>query len=120
LNTKSGDIEGMTFLERFQSGEREQVWFDLERLGGAVRQAQYLADARAVGEETMKRARHNVELLVERLDKLGYQFSSPGYSFADQIQTLRASMDHMDRFVAAIQKNSRPSDRPGSQDVAKT
>jgi hypothetical protein len=90
-----------TFLERFRNGEREEVWSDLESLGGAVRQAQYLRDAQAVAGETMKRVRHNVELLVERLDTLGYEFASPGYSFADQLQGLRASMDFMDRFLAA-------------------
>jgi len=89
-----------SFLERYRNGEREEVWSDLDSLGGAVRQAQYLPDAQAVAEETMKRVRHNVELLVERLDTLGYEFSSPGYSFSEQLQGVQASMDYMDRLLA--------------------
>jgi len=33
-------------------------------------------DAWAVARETMRRARHNVELIIGRLDRIGYQFWS--------------------------------------------
>jgi hypothetical protein len=61
-------------LARYQQGEREQVWADLLSLGPEVREAPYLADAQAVARETMRRARHNVELIVARLRQLDYQF----------------------------------------------
>jgi hypothetical protein len=63
-----------TFLERYQQGECVEVWSDLERLGEQVRDQEHLADATAVASETMKRVRHNLETLADRLDTLGYQF----------------------------------------------
>ena len=34
-------------------------------------------DALAVAMETMKRSRHNVELIIPKLEKLGYKFGNP-------------------------------------------
>jgi hypothetical protein len=62
------------FLRRYLAGEREEVWAELTALGAGVREARHLADATAVARETMRRARHNVEEIVRRLDKLGYRF----------------------------------------------
>jgi hypothetical protein len=63
-----------TFLERYQNGEHEQVWADLTALGSGVRDNLYLADAQAVANETMRRARHNVETLIVPLQGMGYEF----------------------------------------------
>src|SRR5690349_18970596 len=63
-----------SFIERYQAGEREQVWADLNSLGQRVREKTYVDDAYAVAKETMRRARGNVETLIVRLEKLGYQF----------------------------------------------
>jgi hypothetical protein len=65
-----------TYLERYNAGEREQVWDELLALGAAVRDEPLYSDALAVARETMGRARHNVELIVERLREKGYKFSS--------------------------------------------
>jgi hypothetical protein len=62
-------------LERYLSGKQSEVWHDLMVLGSAVRSEQYYEDAVAVAAETMKRARHNVELIVPKLEKLGYRFT---------------------------------------------
>jgi hypothetical protein len=70
--TKS--IEPGSLLRRYQAGEHEAVWADLVALGAAVRKPPYAEDAWAVARETMRRARHNVELIIRRLDQLGYQF----------------------------------------------
>jgi hypothetical protein len=43
-------------------------------LGPAVRQAPYFDTAWAVARETMRRARHNIELIISRLDSIGYDF----------------------------------------------
>lgn len=64
------------YLERYQAGAHEQVWAELRALGAAVREEPVLSDARAVAAETMRRARENVALLVERLDTLGYCFTA--------------------------------------------
>lgn len=66
-----------TFLERYQAGERVAVWDELVALGEGVRHKLYYADAVAVAAETMRRARHNVELIIQRLAEAGYRFVSP-------------------------------------------
>jgi len=63
------------FLDRYLSGQCREVWHDLTKLGPAVREEAYRNDVLAVGAETMKRARHNVELIVVKLEKLGYRFT---------------------------------------------
>jgi len=62
-------------LERYLSGKHAEVWHDLMILGSAVRGEPYYDDAVAVASETMTRARHNVELIVQKLEKLGYRFT---------------------------------------------
>jgi hypothetical protein len=64
----------INFLQRYEAGEHEAVWADMMALGRQVRERPYLADAFAVARETMRRARHNVEAIIERLDALGYHF----------------------------------------------
>lgn len=67
----------MSFLDRYRAGERAQVWRELMALGAKVREASLFSDAYAVAKETMTIARQNVEILVERLTKVGYQFNYP-------------------------------------------
>ena len=62
------------FLDRYLAGEYVAVWKELVALGPGVRQKRHHADAEAVAAETMRRARHNVELLIRRLDGMGLQF----------------------------------------------
>jgi hypothetical protein len=64
----------MNLLERYQAGEHEQVWDELQRLGPAVREPPHYALAQAVAAETMRRVRRNCELLVARLRATGYVF----------------------------------------------
>jgi hypothetical protein len=64
-------------LRRYQAGEHEAVWAEMMALGAEVREPPYFKDARAVATETMRRARHNVELLIRRLDQLQYRFEIP-------------------------------------------
>lgn len=63
-----------SYLERYRSGECEQVWAELVALGDTVRNSPTASDARAVAVETMQRARRNIETLYQRLQQLGYQF----------------------------------------------
>jgi len=71
-----------TFLERYQAGDRVAVWDELVALGEGVRHKLYYADAVAVAAETMRRARHNVELLIQRLAEAGYRFIPPEDDYA--------------------------------------
>ncbi len=66
-------------LERYLQGERRAVWAELAAYGDKVRQEPLLSDALAVARATMGRARENVELLVPRLEVLGYNFTYPKY-----------------------------------------
>jgi hypothetical protein len=63
-----------TFLDRYMGGETELVWSDLLAYGAAIRHEPLFTDARAVVQETMRRVRHNIELLVPRLEAIGYHF----------------------------------------------
>jgi len=63
-----------TFLDRYLAGEYVAVWDDLIALGPRVRHKRYYADAVAVAAETMRCAKHNVQLLVTKLDSLEYRF----------------------------------------------
>ncbi|MGZ5874863.1 MAG: hypothetical protein ACXWKP_22405 [Bradyrhizobium sp.] len=62
---------------RYQAGEHEAVWAEMVALGAAVREPAHFKDAQAVATETMRRARHNFELLIRRLDTLQYRFEIP-------------------------------------------
>ncbi len=66
------------FLERYMAGEYEAVWAELVSLGPGVRDPQFMPEAVAVAQETMRRARQNVELLIQRLDKMEYRFWNGG------------------------------------------
>jgi hypothetical protein len=61
-----------TFLERYEAGEYEQVWDELMALGGRVRDEATYLDGLSVARETMRRARHNIETLIPRLEAVGY------------------------------------------------
>jgi hypothetical protein len=81
-----------TLIERYQSGEHEQVWADLVSFGPRVREKQYLPDAQAVAQETMRRARHNVETLIVRLEKLGYEFQTAERDARESLHGLNRAM----------------------------
>lgn len=66
----------MTYLSRYTKGEYERVWKELAALGGRVRSEPVYADALAVARETMRRARHNIDLLIPRLREIGYLFEA--------------------------------------------
>jgi hypothetical protein len=70
-----------SYLDRYQQGEFEQVWQELYALGASVHQKEIYPDAWAVAVETMRRVRHNIEILIPRLEELGYQF---GYEWLEE------------------------------------
>ena len=65
------------WLQRYQSGECEQVWNEMTGLGPDIRSRKYLTAAESVAHETMRRARSNIEVLVTRLNSMGYRFWEP-------------------------------------------
>ena len=66
----------MTYLSRYTKGETERVWKELVALGNRVQRQDVRADALAVARETMRRARHNIDLLIPRLREIGYLFEA--------------------------------------------
>lgn len=61
-------------IDRYRRGERRAVWQHLRELGSRVREHEHEAQAQEVCEEMARRARHNVELLITRLQEQGYRF----------------------------------------------
>ena len=70
-----GSAVSRSLLDRYQDGDQLRVWAEMIQLGSSVRDPQYFDDATAVARETMRRARHNVEQIIEKLDRLGYRFT---------------------------------------------
>jgi hypothetical protein len=68
----------MNYLQRYLRGEYEQVWDELLSLGAAVREEEVYPEALAVARETMQRVRHNIEMLIQRLIRIGFVF---GYDY---------------------------------------
>jgi hypothetical protein len=66
----------MNYLERYQNGEYELVWKDLQNLGADIRNEPYYSQAQAVAMETMRRVRRNCERIISRLRALGYVFGT--------------------------------------------
>jgi hypothetical protein len=69
------DVESSgNWLERYRRGQRELVWHDLRQLGSGVREPNRFEEAQLVCDEMARRARQNIEVIVERLTEAGYRF----------------------------------------------
>jgi hypothetical protein len=65
------------WLSRYRAGQREHVWHELRQRGRTVRQEPDLAfEAQQVCDEMARRARQNIDVIVERLVSEGYRFHS--------------------------------------------
>lgn len=89
------------WLSRYQAGEHETVWTEMISLGPDVRSRPYLEPAWSVAQETMRRARHNVETIVKRLDQIGYEFwngrhgpSTPRINISSVEALYKSAMEH--------------------------
>jgi hypothetical protein len=72
----------ITYFDRYQEFasagyENTRIWAELTSLGSDIRHEPLFADAKAVAHETMSRAKHNIEILIDRLQTLDYQFLYP-------------------------------------------
>ena len=59
------------WLVRYRAGQRDLVWHELWQLGKAVREPGLIEEAQLVCDEMARRARHNVDVLVGRLNDGG-------------------------------------------------
>lgn len=71
----------MPYLQRYQSGEREEVWAELQSMGERILEVGIKDDAWAVACETMRRARVNVETIYARLNAQGYVFEEQDWAW---------------------------------------
>jgi hypothetical protein len=96
----------ITYLERYLDNEHLTVWAELVAQGPAIRQHPLYADAQAVAREMMTRARHNIDLLVQRLKTLEYRFIHPEQAWrppdAKHLAALEALERHYGPFPLAI------------------
>lgn len=79
-SSKGQQVQMASLLERYLAGDCLTVWAELTAIGAGVWEEPIYSDALAVARETMRRARYNIELLIERLGSLGYRF---GYDWWD-------------------------------------
>lgn len=90
------DHASASYLDRYLAGEHEAVWRELAALGPAVREPPVWDDARAVAAETMRRVRHDVELLVARLGAMGFRFVHPAQAHEPPTPALLARLDALE------------------------
>ena len=64
----------LPLFDRYLAGEREQAWAELVALGPQVREDPHAADALAVAFETMLRVASNIDMIITRLQAIGYEF----------------------------------------------
>lgn len=76
--------------------KNSRVWVELTSLGCDIRQEPLYSDARAVARETMTRAKHNVEILIERLRTLNYRFLDPKEIWITPDQDTIVALDAFD------------------------
>jgi hypothetical protein len=62
------------WLARYRVGQHEQVWHELRQLGAAVREPEIREEVQLVCDEMAKRARHNIEVILEGLKSDGFLF----------------------------------------------
>ncbi|MBW4474391.1 MAG: hypothetical protein KME45_29050 [Stenomitos rutilans HA7619-LM2] len=68
------------FFSRYLAGDHNNVWRELQALGEIVDQP-LKADALAVARETMRRVKINLEIIMHRLKRLGFEFPDPDKVF---------------------------------------
>src|ERR1017187_5894915 len=101
------------FLDRYLAGEHVAVWKELVALGEAIHQKRHYADAAAVAAETMRRARHNVEVLIERLDGQGFRFLTQEANDANQREAGRRVQEIHKQVSAKLTPEDRFDGRCG-------
>jgi hypothetical protein len=100
----------MNYLERYQNGEYEQVWKELQDLGAGIRREPYYSEAQAVAAETMRRVRRNCERLVSRLQTLGYVFGTfpDGKRRGYKVEPLTRPSDEMQDAFDELESEAGP------------
>jgi hypothetical protein len=89
------------WLERYERGLRSQVWMEMTGEGADLRaDERSFADALSVAHATMRRARANVERLVELLPSIGYEFAAQ--PFVPAPPTAAAELDELEARIGLL------------------
>ena len=91
----------ITYLDRYQEFasagyENTRIWAELTSLGADIRHEPLFSDAKAVAHETMSRAKQNIEILIDRLQRLDYQFLYAEEAWIPPDQESIAALDTFD------------------------
>ncbi|MBC8351959.1 MAG: hypothetical protein H8E66_08210 [Planctomycetes bacterium] len=62
------------YTERFDEGDRQQIWSELLVLGDKVRADYVYEDALELARQTMVAVRNNIERIIDAVSGLGYRF----------------------------------------------
>lgn len=93
----------MEKLRWYTEGAYEQVWTELVAAGSELRRDPDLwQEATTVAAETMRRLRHNVELLHQRLPELGYQFAEPAKAYVPPPAHAVAQLDELEARIGTL------------------
>ena len=74
----------MTFLEKYQKGEFQTVYEDINNLGQDAFSSSNFEQVSAVLHETFRRVQHNLQLIHDELRKLDYRFLADKYDDANK------------------------------------
>ena len=85
------------FLKRYDNGERHAVWAEMQALGGEIGKGAVWDDVCHTVRRTMERVRSNIEVIVERLYTLGYQFSDPDQTHQPPTDSTRQLLGELEQ-----------------------
>src|SRR5260370_42307127 len=100
------------FIDRYQHGAHKQVWDELYALGSEIRSGSLYTEALAVAHETMRRVRVNIELLIPRLQTLGYEF---GY---ESMRAMEPNDAYLAEWIAEQPARYNPASEETTRQIA--
>lgn len=84
-------------FRRYIAGEREEVWADLRNLGAEVRSPALIGEAMAVAQETVRRAKLNLQSIILRLNELGFAFAKSGGLLVEPAKDVKKRLARLER-----------------------
>ena len=90
------------WMARYQAGQRVQVWTQIVGMGAAVRSGADRDEAASVALEIMRRARENVERLIDVLPQHGYEFDDPVQALVPPPPNVVAQVDALEERVGVL------------------
>lgn len=92
----------MSYLERYKQGEYTHIWQELYTFGDSLVASSKRNDAIAVAEETMKRVKHNIEILHQRLLDFDYRFVEPEQAHIPAKEADAEKIEHLSQLVGGL------------------